>query len=70
LDEELAHSTLAESFERYGDDDDVHIEKNLLKNLLESHASQGGASGPASNLLSQLGVSMPSPPSLSSDPNR
>jgi hypothetical protein len=66
LDDELADSTLAESFERYDGSEGIDVEKNLLKNLLESHASQMGSSGPASNLLSQLGVSMPSAPTLSS----
>ena len=64
MDLELSQSTLIESFERYDPNSyDVDIEKNLLTNLLESHASQMGVAGPASNLLSQLGLQMPSPPS-------
>lgn len=59
---ELSQSTLIESFERYDDTlADVDIEKNLLTNLLESHASQMGSSGPASNLLSQIGIKLPFP---------
>jgi hypothetical protein len=41
---------------------DVDIETNLVKYFLESHASQLGLPGPASLLLSQLGVSMPTAP--------
>lgn len=37
----------------------VDIDLNLLKNLLESHASQIGGIGPASQLLGQLGLSFP-----------
>ena len=46
------------------DDDvyDVDMQTNLLKYLLESHASNMGLPGPASQLLSQLGVSLPSGP--------
>jgi hypothetical protein len=40
----------------------VNVDLNLLKNLLESYSLQMGGSGPASNLLSQLGLQMPRPP--------
>ena len=50
-----------------GDVPAVDIETNLLKNLLESHAhSLGLNGGPASQLLSQFGIKMPKPPSMSS----
>eukprot|EP00602_Paraphysomonas_sp_CaronLab_P012394 CAMPEP_0185040924 /NCGR_PEP_ID=MMETSP1103-20130426/39591_1 /TAXON_ID=36769 /ORGANISM="Paraphysomonas bandaiensis, Strain Caron Lab Isolate" /LENGTH=910 /DNA_ID=CAMNT_0027580445 /DNA_START=23 /DNA_END=2752 /DNA_ORIENTATION=+ len=75
MEAELSGSTMLETFERYSADVDaengedglyrpVDIEANLLKNLLESHASQMGSAGPASNLLSQLGIDLPPPPSL------
>jgi hypothetical protein len=35
---------------------EVDTRLNLLTHLLESHASQGGAPGPASNLLGLLGL--------------
>lgn len=35
---------------------------NLVKHLLESTVSQGGLSGPASNLLRSMGLSFPSVP--------
>ena len=58
MEEQLKGTTLEETFERdtFGD---VDLEKNLLKNLLESHASQDGKHGPASQLMSQLGVQFP-----------
>lgn len=42
------------------DDFEVDMDVNLLKYMLESHAAQDGASGPASQLLSQLGFQMSS----------
>ena len=61
--DELMQTTLAESFERTPDGQDVDVERNLLAHLLESHASQMGASGPASVMLAQLGIKLPDPPS-------
>lgn len=65
-------STLGSSFETYEDSDDegdsatgvkqVDVDKNILKYMLEAHAAQLGGSGPASNLLSQLGIVLPKPP--------
>lgn len=71
MDAELSSTTLAESFEKTlnsEDDsaDDVDVEKNLLKYLMESHASQLGLPGPASQLLSQLNLSLPLPPPMNS----
>lgn len=68
MDAELSRTTMLESFERQGKSDgddsyyEVDVEKNLLKNLLESHASTMGGTGPASNILSQMGVELPKPP--------
>jgi hypothetical protein len=71
---ELENTTLMETFERYGREGgdgeegerygEIDVEKNLLKNLLESHASQMGQAGPATTLLSQLGIPLPNPPQL------
>ena len=40
----------------------VDVDMNLVKHLLESTVSQGGLSGPASNLLRSMGLSFPSVP--------
>ncbi|CAM9181904.1 unnamed protein product [Laminaria digitata] len=40
----------------------VDVDMNLVKHLLESTVSQGGLSGPASNLLRSMGLSFPSIP--------
>lgn len=54
LDAELSASTLVETFEKYNSESnvrpsaslsDVDIEKNLLKNFLESQAGQMGTTG-------------------------
>ena len=37
----------------------VDVDGNLLKQLLESFASQEGAAGPASNLLREMGLNLP-----------
>ena len=69
-------STLGASFETYEDIDndndnennnedsirEVDVDKNMLKYMLEAHAAQLGGSGPVSNILSQLGISLPRPP--------
>ncbi|KLU84573.1 hypothetical protein MAPG_03613 [Magnaporthiopsis poae ATCC 64411] len=41
------------------DDDEVDIDYNLAKNLLESFKGQAGVAGPAGNILSMLGMSLP-----------
>jgi hypothetical protein len=41
------------------DQDDVDIDYNLAKNLLESFKSQGGMSGPTGNLLGMMGIQLP-----------
>lgn len=50
--------------EEPGDEDyrPVDVDMNLVKHLLESTVSQGGLSGPASNLLRSMGLSFPSVP--------
>lgn len=40
----------------------VDVDMNLVKNLLESTASQAGLSGPASNILRSMGLNFPSVP--------
>lgn len=54
-------STLKESFERIIIDGEEHvdIDTNLIKYFLESYAAQNGNAGPASQLISQLGLSFP-----------
>lgn len=47
-------STLAEDYKP------VDVDMNLVKHLLESTVSQGGLSGPATNLLRSMGLSFPS----------
>ena len=48
----------------------VDDEFNLLKNLLESRASQLGAAGPATQLLSQLGIHLPPLPPMHQQQDR
>lgn len=40
-------------------DDEVNIDYNLAKNLLESFKSQAGMAGPAGNILSMMGMRLP-----------
>lgn len=40
-------------------DDDVEIDYNLAKNLLESFKSQNGAAGPGGNLMGLMGLRLP-----------
>jgi len=41
------------------EDQEVNIDFNLAKNLLESFKSQGGMAGPGGNLLASMGVALP-----------
>ncbi|PTB44749.1 hypothetical protein M441DRAFT_66478 [Trichoderma asperellum CBS 433.97] len=41
------------------DDEEVDIDYNLAKNLLESFKSQGGMAGPAGNLMGLMGFQLP-----------
>lgn len=40
-------------------DEEIDIDYNLAKNLLESFKSQGGTAGPASNILGMMGMRLP-----------
>jgi hypothetical protein len=42
-----------------GDNEEIDIDINLAKNLLESFKSQAGTAGPSGNLLGMLGVQLP-----------
>jgi hypothetical protein len=56
-----------------GDDDDdaeLDIDFNLAKNLLESFKGQGGAPGPAGNLLGLMGLHLPRDEHHEDDPGR
>ena len=44
----------------------VNVDLNFLKYLLESHASQLGSAGPATQLFSQLGIKLPNLPPMNS----
>ncbi|KAK0610495.1 SGT1 protein-domain-containing protein [Bombardia bombarda] len=56
---EVATELPGEEEEDDDDDDEVDIDYNLAKNLLESFKSQAGMAGPAGNLLSLMGMSLP-----------
>ena len=65
MDEELANTTMAASFDRVEQQQEgeglqpVDIDFNLVKNLLESYTSQEGGAGPTSNILQSMGIKMP-----------
>ena len=40
-------------------DEELDIDFNLAKNLLESFKSQGGMSGPGGNLMGMMGMQLP-----------
>jgi hypothetical protein len=48
-----------QDWEDESDDEDVNIDFNLAKNLLESFKSQAGMAGPGGNLLGMMGMQMP-----------
>lgn len=52
-------SKVSTTAERDSSGEDLDIDFNLAKNLLESFKSQGGASGPGSNMLGLMGVRLP-----------
>ena len=57
MDSELLDTELGKSFSNRNEDDDdtdVDTNLNLVKNFIESYASQHGVAGPVSTLLSQL----------------
>jgi hypothetical protein len=45
------------------------VDLNFLKYLLESHAGQLGSAGPATQLLSQLGIQLPHLPPMNTKEN-
>jgi hypothetical protein len=45
--------------EEESSDEEVDIDYNLAKNLLESFKSQAGMAGPAGNLLGMMGMQLP-----------
>lgn len=76
MDHELESTTLSKSFERHTAAHDtegqpteellppVHLDVNLVKNLMESYEFQAGLPGPTSNLFSQLGINLGQPGSV------
>jgi hypothetical protein len=48
-----------QDWEDESDDEDVNIDFNLAKNLLESFKSQAGMAGPGGNLLGMMGMQIP-----------
>jgi hypothetical protein len=48
-----------QDWEDESDDEDINIDFNLAKNLLESFKSQAGMAGPGGNLLGMMGMQMP-----------
>lgn len=78
MDSELFHdSSLAETFEwteegrsGHGSSDEVDVDMNLLKNLLEAQSQGMGnpLAGPLGQLMAQLGVKMPLPPPMKQRP--
>ncbi|KAK4124196.1 SGT1-domain-containing protein [Parathielavia appendiculata] len=48
-----------EEADNEGSDEEVDIDYNLAKNLLESFKSQAGMAGPAGNLLGLMGMTLP-----------
>ncbi|KAB5518748.1 SGT1 protein-domain-containing protein [Coniochaeta sp. 2T2.1] len=48
-----------EEEEEESGDDEVDIDYNLAKNLLESFKGQAGLAGPAGNILSMMGIQLP-----------
>ena len=62
MDEELSHSAIDRLNEGVMTNENlqpVDIDFNLVQNLLESYSGQEGLSGPASNILSTLGIELP-----------
>lgn len=48
----------------------VDVDLNFLKYVLESHASQLGGAGPATQLFSQLGIQLPHLPPMNVKPDK
>jgi hypothetical protein len=58
MDSELSKTALHEDFERDAEDN-IDAELTLLKNVLKSVDAQGGTAGPASNIITSLGLDFP-----------
>lgn len=58
MDSELSKTALKEDFERDADNN-VDADLTLLKNVLRSVEAQGGSAGPASNIITSLGLNFP-----------
>ncbi|KAJ4291527.1 hypothetical protein N0V88_006124 [Collariella sp. IMI 366227] len=56
---ELSKTEPAKPEDEEGSGDEVDIDYNLAKNLLESFKSQAGMAGPAGNLLGLMGMTLP-----------
>ncbi|KAF8444332.1 SGT1 protein-domain-containing protein [Terfezia claveryi] len=56
---ELHEDEESEEVRDEDDDQEVNIDFNLAKNLLESFKSQGGMAGPGGNLLASMGIALP-----------
>ncbi|KAI1003868.1 hypothetical protein K3495_g4341 [Podosphaera aphanis] len=54
-----SHALNEENCNDYISDEEVNIDYNLAKNLLESFKSQSGLAGPAGNLLGLMGLQLP-----------
>ncbi|TVY26442.1 Ecdysoneless-like protein [Lachnellula hyalina] len=52
-------STAKDKWEDESDDEDVNIDFNLAKNLLESFKSQAGMPGPGGNIMGMMGMHLP-----------
>ena len=52
-------STAKDKWEDESDDEDVNIDFNLAKNLLESFKSQAGMPGPGGNFMGMMGMHLP-----------
>ncbi|TVY21995.1 Protein ecdysoneless-like [Lachnellula arida] len=52
-------STAKEEWEDESDNEDVNIDFNLAKNLLESFKSQAGMPGPGGNIMGMMGMQLP-----------
>lgn len=64
MDDELKYSSIPRSFqdstkETEPNEEDLDYDINLLRNFLESFQNQDGLSGPVSNILNSLGMSLP-----------
>lgn len=63
MDDELKGSSIPKSFHNASVDknesQELDVDINLVKNLLESFSSQDGLSGPVSNMLHSMGITLP-----------